>query len=89
MNKQTTEYPIALGDIVVTADDETVGTVLRIEGSNLLVEKGFVFPEDFYVPMSAITDYGADDAKIHINMTKDEVMNSGWNKSRPCHRNMI
>ena len=83
MNKQTTEYPIALGDIVVTADDETVGTVLRIEGSNLLVEKGFVFPEDFYVPMSAITDYGADDAKIHINMTKDEVMNSGWNKSRP------
>lgn len=83
MNKQTTEYPIALGDIVVTADDETVGTVLRIEGSNLLVEKGFVFPEDFYVPMSAITDYGADDAKIHINMTKDEVMNSGWDKSRP------
>ena len=83
MNKQTTEYPIALGDIVVTSDDETVGTVLRIEGSNLLVEKGFVFPEDFYVPMSAITDYGADDAKIHINMTKDEVMNSGWNKSRP------
>ena len=83
MNRPTTEYPIALGDIVVTSDDETLGTVLRIEGSNLLVEKGFVFPEDFYVPMSAISDYGAEDAKVHINMTKDEVMNSGWDKSRP------
>ena len=83
MDQATTEFPINLGDIVVTSDDETIGTVLATKGSHLLVEKGFVFPEDFYVPVSAISDYGAEDAKIHLNMTKDEVMQSGWNRKTP------
>jgi hypothetical protein len=83
MDQTAGDFPINLGDIVVTADDETLGTVLARKGSHLLVEKGFVFPEDFYVPMSAVSEYNPEDAKIHLNMTRDEVLSSGWNREIP------
>jgi len=83
MQRVTTNYPISVGDLVVSSDDETIGTVMATKGQYLHVEKGFIFQEDFYVPMSAIAGYDKDDARIRLNMTKDEVTSSGWDFAAP------
>jgi hypothetical protein len=83
MQRATTNYPISVGDVVVSSDDETIGTVMATKGEYLHVEKGFIFQKDFYVPMSAIAGYDKDEAKIRLNMTKDEVTSSGWDFAAP------
>ncbi len=42
-----------------------------------MVEKGFFFPSDHFIPTSAVSQMGDDD-KVYLNVTKDEALNQGW-----------
>ena len=42
------------------------------------LEKGLIFPHEYYVPKSAIARIDADG--VHLNVTKDDVKTSGWDQ---------
>jgi hypothetical protein len=49
-------------------------------GDYFRLEKGLIFPHEYYVPKSAISRIDPDG--VYLTVTKDEVKNSGWD-NRP------
>jgi hypothetical protein len=68
------------GDSVVSADGKEGGIVAALHPTYLLVEKGVLFLDDYHVPYSAVDHYDADEGVVHLNVTADEALNSGWDK---------
>jgi uncharacterized protein (TIGR02271 family) len=68
--------PITPGDEVFGSDGEKVGTVADVQPTYLVVEKGFFFPTDYYVPLSAVTM--AEAGQVYLMVTKDAALHSGW-----------
>lgn len=73
MNTQQHFVP---GADVYGADGQKVGTMNTWGDSYIVVEKGFFFPKDFYIPMSAISD--SSDEAVYLSVTKDEALHQGW-----------
>ncbi|MFN8591990.1 MAG: DUF2382 domain-containing protein [Thermomicrobiales bacterium] len=67
---------IALGDEVFGSDESKVGNVADVQADYIVVEKGFFFPSDYYVPRSAIASVG--NGRVYLNVTKDVALHSGW-----------
>ena len=76
MSTGYTSANIATGAEVFGADGEKVGTVAEVYPGYIVVEKGFFFPTDYYIPMSAIARAGND--QVYLNLAKDAALNSGW-----------
>src|SRR5918992_3335502 len=72
----TESSQINVGDDVYGSDGDKVGTVAEVQPSYIVVEKGFFFPTDYYIPMSAIAS--ASDGQVYLNTTRDAALNSGW-----------
>lgn len=70
------ESAVREGDEVVGADGDKVGNVTAVTADYLVVEKGWFFPSDYYIPLSAVTTY--DDGRVHLNVTKEVALNQGW-----------
>ncbi len=70
------QYQIAEGTDVVGADGGKVGEVVAVQPNYIVVEKGFFFPTDYYIPTSAVANY--EDGQIYLSVTKDEALNQGW-----------
>jgi len=66
------------GAEVRSSDDEKLGKVVAFENNFIVVEKGFFFPTDYYIPTSAIAS--ADDDTIYLSVGKDQALNSGWDQ---------
>jgi uncharacterized protein (TIGR02271 family) len=64
------------GADVYGADGDKVGTVSAVYPGYIVVEKGFFFPTDYYVPMSAIASY--DNDQVYLNVSKDAALGRGW-----------
>lgn len=75
--ENTMAYQIEAGTTVKSADDEKLGKVVAVDAGYLVVEKGFFFPTDYYVPASAIATYDGD--TVYLNVGKDEALHSTWN----------
>src|SRR5215204_1735985 len=67
---------ISVGDDVYGSDGDKVGTVAEVQPSYIVVEKGFFFPTDYYIPMSAIASVAG--GQVYLNVAKDAALNSGW-----------
>ena len=67
---------INVGDDVYGSDGDKVGTVAEVQPSYIVVEKGFFFPTDYYIPMSAVSSAGG--GQVSLNVAKDAALNSGW-----------
>jgi uncharacterized protein (TIGR02271 family) len=77
----TTESRRALvGAEVFGADGDKVGTVAEVYPGYIIVEKGFFFPTDYYIPVSAIASYDAN--QVYLSVPKDAALGRGWD-SRP------
>jgi uncharacterized protein (TIGR02271 family) len=76
MSTGYTSTNITTGAEVFGADGEKVGTVAEVYPGYIVVEKGFFFPTDYYIPMSAIAS--ADNNQVYLNLAKDAALNSGW-----------
>jgi uncharacterized protein (TIGR02271 family) len=72
---------IMQGGEVFGADGAKVGTVATVYPGYIIVEKGFFFPTDYYIPLSAIASVDAD--RVYLTISKDEALNSGWD-ARPA-----
>lgn len=67
---------IQTGTTVYSSDGEKIGDVAGVADNYFIIEKGFIFTTDIYVPMSAVSS--ADDNGINLSLTKDEVEHSDW-----------
>ena len=67
---------IMSGAEVFGADGEKVGNVAAVYPGYIVVEKGFFFPTDYYIPRSAIASF--DNGQVYLNIAKDAALNSGW-----------
>lgn len=71
-----TQWNIREGATVYGADGEKVGKIIGIDQQSIVVEKGFFFPSDYYIPVTAINS--ADEDNVYLSVTKDEALNQGW-----------
>ena len=76
MSTGYTTTNIINGAEVFGADGEKLGTVAAVYPGYIVVEKGFFFPTDYYIPMSAVASY--DNDQVYLNLAKDAALNSGW-----------
>jgi uncharacterized protein (TIGR02271 family) len=70
---------IQTGTSVYGSDNEKVGEVAGIADDYFVIEKGFIFTTDIYVPMSAVA--GVDEDGIRLSLTKDQVENEDWTEA--------
>ncbi len=76
MDRTSEQWSFAEGNDVVGSDGGKVGKVVAVHQNYVVVEKGFFFPTDYYIPTNAIADYDGD--TIHLNVTKDAALDQGW-----------
>ncbi len=62
---------LVAGADVYGADDEKIGTIADIGQNYFLVQKGWLFIKDLYLPMSAIARMDAD--RVYLSVTKQEA----------------
>lgn len=72
---------IPIGTDVIASDGEKVGEVISTFRDYVVVEKGWFFPTDYYVPRNAVGSY--DGEHVHLNVAKDDALNSGWDVVPP------
>src|ERR671913_294940 len=78
MSSSTGSSQINIGDDVYGSDGDKVGTVAEVQSSYIVVEKGFFFPTDYYIPTSAVANFDGD--KVYLSVTKDEALNQEWDQ---------
>jgi uncharacterized protein (TIGR02271 family) len=61
---------------VYGSDGNEIGDVAEVGPSYIVVEKGFLFPKDLYIPLSAISSVSED--RIELTVTKDAVEDQNW-----------
>src|SRR5688572_13470130 len=76
MSTGYTSANIATGAEVFGADGDKVGTVAVVYPGYIIVEKGFFFPTDYYIPMSAVVSYDTD--RVYLTVSKDAALGRGW-----------
>jgi uncharacterized protein (TIGR02271 family) len=86
MDSLSNQYQFRQGDEVYAASGEKVGKLVAIEGTYLVVEKGWLFPKDYYVPSSVVQSYNDADGVIYLSVTKDEALASGWEQRDETYR---
>src|SRR3954467_14597064 len=69
-------FDIGVGDDVYGSDGDKVGTVSEVQQDYLVVEKGFFFPTDYYIPASAVAS--ASTGQVVLNVDKATALASGW-----------
>jgi uncharacterized protein (TIGR02271 family) len=78
MDTTIEQWNVPEGTDVVGTDGDKVGKVVAAQSNYIVVEKGFFFPTDYYIPTSAIANYDGD--KVYLAVTKDEALNQGWDQ---------
>lgn len=76
MNRDLSQFVPQNGMDVIGADGEKVGEIDGVERDYFIVRKGFFFPQDHYIPMTAISSF--DDNQVFLNVTKDEALEQEW-----------
>lgn len=72
-------YPqVTQGTPIYGAEGDKVGVVGEELGRHnyLMAQKGWIFPKDLYIPLSAIRSAGPNG--VHLNLTKDELQNDRY-----------
>lgn len=67
---------ISVGDEVYGSDAAKLGKVAEIYPGFIMVEKGFFFPTDYFIPRTAVQD--SADGQVSLNVSKDQALHSGW-----------
>jgi len=76
MSSSDSTTQIQVGDDVYGSDGDKIGSIAEVQPTYLVVEKGFFFPTDYYIPVNAISQVG--DGQIVLNVSKDAALHSGW-----------
>ena len=69
--------PLTQGMDVFGADGGKVGSIQDVQDDYILVEKGFFFPKDYYIPWSAIQGV-TEDNDVYLTITKEDALERQW-----------
>ncbi len=83
MSLNRNQFAVHEGDEVFGSDGDKVGKVIAVQDDYVVVEKGWFFPTDYYIPMSAIASY--DEGMLYLNVSKDVALNQGWDAEPVAH----
>ncbi len=74
-------WQFAEGTPVYDVNGAKVGTISEpgVQGDNLVLQKGLIFPHDYYVPVRTVSRADADG--IYLNVTKDDVTNQAFDNA--------
>jgi uncharacterized protein (TIGR02271 family) len=78
VDRTVQQWQIPEGTDVFGSDGDKVGKIVAAESTYIVVEKGFFFPTDYYIPTSAINTFDGD--KVYLTVSKDEALNQGWDQ---------
>lgn len=76
--EQDATVAVEVGLDVMGACGHKIGEVVDVRPGHLVVEKGFLVPEDVYVPKTAIAT--ADEHHLTLNVTREQSEHSGWDR---------
>ncbi len=71
-----TDFIPQVGMEVFGSDGEKIGKIDAVEANHFVVSKGFLFPEDHYIPLTAVNNYDGDN--VYLNVTKDGALEQNW-----------
>jgi uncharacterized protein (TIGR02271 family) len=78
MDRSSQTWQIPTGVDVIGADGDKVGKVIGVDASYIVVEKGWFFPSDYYIPVQAVSTFDGD--KVYLTVSKDEALQQGWDQ---------
>lgn len=81
MDRTTQAWNIPEGVEVFGAEGDKVGKIVAVHPSYVVVEKGFFFPTDYYIPHTAIANFDGENA--YLAVTKDQALNQEWGEVPP------
>jgi hypothetical protein len=70
-------HPLREGLTVYGSDGEKIGDIASTQSGYFIIEKGWLFPEDVYVPESTVATVDEDE-KVHLTLSKEEVEVQDW-----------
>lgn len=76
MDASRSQIVVNEGDEVFGSDGDKVGKVIAVQNDYVVVEKGWFFPTDYYIPATAIAS--ADEGRLYLNVTKEVALDQGW-----------
>jgi hypothetical protein len=65
---------------VVGANGAIIGKVHDVQPHYVVVSKGFFFPEEHYIPVSAITN--VEHQRVYLNVSKQDIATLGWDAAQ-------
>lgn len=74
---QTTRTQLHKGMTVYGSDGDKIGDIAEVQDDYFIIEKGFIFTEDLYIPMSLVASSHDTDG-VRLSITKSEVENGDW-----------
>jgi hypothetical protein len=81
-NEPTRQAPhvweIDHGWAVYSSDGDRIGDVADVLGTYIVVEKGFLFKSDLFVPVGVIGDVQPD--RVALILAKDQIAQAGWDR---------
>lgn len=66
------------GSRVLGMDGLPIGEVVASYREHLIVERGYFFPTNYYIPFSAVADSGGGD--VVLNVSRIEALTHGWDR---------
>lgn len=78
MDRDLNNFVPQNGMEVIGSDGEKIGEIDAVEQDYFVVRKGFFFPQDHYIPLTAVSSY--DDGKVYLNVTKDGALEQDWSQ---------
>jgi uncharacterized protein (TIGR02271 family) len=75
----TNATQIQTGWDVYGSDGEKIGSVAGVSNDHFIIEKGFIFTTDLYVPLSAVAS--VNDDEVELIYTKEQVENQDWSSA--------
>jgi hypothetical protein len=78
MDQATEKWDFREGAEVFGSDGDKVGRIFEVYPTYIVVEKGYFFPTDYFIPKYAIARY--DGHRAYLNVTKGDALHHGWDQ---------
>jgi uncharacterized protein (TIGR02271 family) len=80
MGANVNDMLIQDGWMVHSSDDQKIGSIAEAHPDYLLVQKGFLFKKDLYVPTTQVESTDAGAGVVFLRVMKDQIDNMPWDE---------
>lgn len=77
---KTMHTPLEVGTTVFGSDGEKIGDVAEVQRDYFLIEKGFIFTKDIYIPMTSVVGPSEDGDGVMLDLSKDAIEHGDWSQ---------